>query len=72
MRTIRLVAIRTFEHLHAMDLRFHLSRQTGSLNRVIDRGIRGTGPLLLVHGAQPRWWNYEIQFDNPISYANKE
>lgn len=41
MRTIRLVAIRTFEHLHAMDLRFHLSRQTGSLNRVIDRGIRG-------------------------------
>ena len=41
MRTIRQVAIRTFEHLHALDLRFHLSRQTGSLNRVIDRGIRG-------------------------------
>lgn len=41
MRTIRLVAIRTFEHLHNMDLGFHLSRQTGSLNRVIDRGIRG-------------------------------
>lgn len=41
MRTIRLVAIRTFEHLHSMDLRFHLARQTGSLNRVIDRGIRG-------------------------------
>ena len=41
MRTIRSVAIRTFEHLHALDLRFHLSRQTGSLNRVIDRGIRG-------------------------------
>ena len=43
MRTIRQVAIRTFEHLHALDLRFHLSRQTGSLNRVIDRGIRGAG-----------------------------
>ena len=50
MRTIRQVAIRTFEHLHNLDLRFHLSRQTGSLNRVIDRGIRGgSRPTLAGH-----------------------
>ncbi len=30
-----------FEHLHHLDLRFHLARETGALNRVIDRGTRG-------------------------------
>ncbi len=39
--TIRRVANTTFEHLHNQDLAFHLSRQTGTLSRVIDRGTRG-------------------------------
>src|SRR3546814_5084847 len=29
-RSIRKVALRTFRHLHALSLRFHLDRQTGS------------------------------------------
>lgn len=37
---IRHVATETFYHLHQMDLRFHLSRQTGGLARAIDRGTR--------------------------------
>ncbi len=37
----RKVALRTFEHLHNLDLDFHLSRQTGGLSRVIERGTRG-------------------------------
>ena len=40
--TIRRVANTTFGHLHSMDLSFHLSRQTGSLGRIIDRGTRGS------------------------------
>lgn len=44
--TIRDAANRVFEHLHNLDLRFHLSRQTGALNRVIDRGTRGINFIL--------------------------
>ena len=39
--TVRRVARDVFEHLHHLDLRFHLARETGALNRVIDRGTRG-------------------------------
>ncbi|KAJ7614070.1 P-loop containing nucleoside triphosphate hydrolase protein [Roridomyces roridus] len=43
---IRKVAKETFEHLLSMDLRFHLSRQTGGLTRAIDRGTKGITFLL--------------------------
>jgi ATP-binding cassette subfamily B protein len=38
---VRRVALVTFEHLHALSLRFHLERRTGGLSRVIDRGVKG-------------------------------
>ncbi|CAK4085093.1 unnamed protein product [Aphanomyces euteiches] len=38
--TIRQVARKVFEHLHGLDLKFHLDRQTGALARTIDRGSR--------------------------------
>ena len=37
-RVIRVVAMRTFQHLHALSLRFHLDRQTGGVTRAIERG----------------------------------
>ncbi len=40
-RAMRTVAITTFEHLHALSMRFHMDRQTGGLSRVIERGIKG-------------------------------
>ena len=40
-RAVRAAALRTFEHLHALGLRFHLDRQTGGLSRVIERGVKG-------------------------------
>ncbi|EDR05814.1 uncharacterized protein LACBIDRAFT_185384 [Laccaria bicolor S238N-H82] len=43
---IRKVARETFEHLLNLDLRFHLSRQTGGLTRAIDRGTKGITFLL--------------------------
>ncbi|OUS46196.1 putative ABC transporter protein [Ostreococcus tauri] len=43
---IRTVARRVFAHLHALDLKYHLDRQTGALNRTIDRGTRGISFLL--------------------------
>jgi ATP-binding cassette subfamily B protein len=45
-RAVRLLALRTFRHLHAMSLRFHLDRQTGGLARVIDRGTQGVQSVL--------------------------
>ncbi|MET4805346.1 ABC transporter ATP-binding protein/permease [Limibacillus sp. MBR-115] len=43
---IRQVALKTFRHLHALSLRFHLERQTGGLTRAIDRGVKGIEFLL--------------------------
>ncbi|DBA04597.1 TPA: hypothetical protein N0F65_012180 [Lagenidium giganteum] len=45
-KTIRKVAVRVFEHLHALDLKFHLDRQTGALSRTIDRGSRSIDYVL--------------------------
>ena len=45
-RAIRTVALRTFEHLHRLSLRFHIDRQTGGLSRVIERGVKGIEFLL--------------------------
>jgi ATP-binding cassette subfamily B protein len=40
-RAARRIALRVFQHLHALSLRFHLDRQTGGLSRVLERGTRG-------------------------------
>ena len=45
-RAVRTVGLQTFQHLHRLSLRFHLDRQTGGLNRVIERGTRGIEVLL--------------------------
>lgn len=43
---VRHLAVRTFRHLHALSLRFHLERRTGGLARVIDRGTKGIETIL--------------------------
>ena len=45
-RSIRTVALRTFQHLHRLALRFHLERKTGGLSRAIERGTKGIEFLL--------------------------
>ncbi|MEJ6022032.1 ABCB family ABC transporter ATP-binding protein/permease [Ramlibacter sp. PS4R-6] len=42
----RKIALQTFEHLHALSLRFHLERQTGGMTRDIERGVRGIESLI--------------------------
>lgn len=72
---VRAVGLRTFRHLHALSLRFHLSRRTGGLSRVIERGVKAIefllrftlfniGPTLLelVLVAGIFWWNFGIWF----------
>jgi len=38
---VRILAFRTFVHLHELSLRFHLERRTGGLSRIIERGVKG-------------------------------
>jgi ATP-binding cassette subfamily B protein len=45
-RTVRRVALQTFQHLHRLSLRFHLDRQTGGLSRAIERGTVGIEQVL--------------------------
>ncbi|MTI16723.1 ABC transporter ATP-binding protein/permease [Rhodobacteraceae bacterium RKSG542] len=41
LHAVRELANMTFEHLHALSLRYHLGRRTGGLTRIIDRGVKG-------------------------------
>ncbi len=45
-RAFRAVARETFEHLHGLSLRYHISRKTGGLSRVIERGVKAVEFLL--------------------------
>jgi ATP-binding cassette subfamily B protein len=45
-RSIRRVALRVFQQLHKLALRFHLDRQTGGVSRDIERGTAGIRFLL--------------------------
>ncbi len=43
---IRQISLKVFRHLHSLSLKFHLDRQTGALNRFIERGTRAIQFLL--------------------------
>lgn len=43
---VRQVGLQVFNHLHALSLRFHLTRQTGGMTRDIERGTRGIQSLI--------------------------
>jgi ATP-binding cassette subfamily B protein len=45
-RALRLIALETFRHIHALSLRYHITRKTGGLSRVIERGVKGVDFLL--------------------------
>lgn len=45
-RAMRRISLKVFEHLHKLDLGFHLSRRTGGLARDIERGTSGVSFLL--------------------------
>ncbi|MDR7038285.1 ATP-binding cassette subfamily B protein [Methylobacterium sp. BE186] len=45
MHAVRRLALRTFEHMHRLSLRFHLERKTGGLTRVLERGRAGIEEL---------------------------
>lgn len=47
-RAMRRIGLKVFQHLHALDLDFHLNRRTGGLSRDIERGVTGVGFLLRV------------------------
>jgi len=45
-RALRSLALRTFSHIHAMSMRYHITRKTGGLSRIIERGVKGVEFLL--------------------------
>ncbi|WP_286261851.1 ABCB family ABC transporter ATP-binding protein/permease [Thalassotalea atypica] len=74
-RAIRRIGLKVFQHLHKLDLDFHLNRQTGGLSRDIDRGTSGINFLMrfMVFNIVPTiieivmvigilWVNYGISF----------
>ncbi|MFA0813572.1 ABCB family ABC transporter ATP-binding protein/permease [Microbulbifer epialgicus] len=74
-RAQRRVGLEVFQHLHKLDLDFHLERRTGGLSRDIERGNIGIGFLMrfMVFNIVPTlveiamvagllWWNYSGVF----------
>ena len=72
-RAFRNLALETFQHIHKLSLRYHISRKTGALTRVIERGVKGlefllrfllfsVGPLvlelLMIAGIMFFWFDY--------------
>ena len=72
-RAFRNLALETFQHIHKLSLRYHISRKTGALSRVIERGVKGLefllrfllfsiGPLvlelLIIAGIMFFWFDY--------------
>ena len=45
-RALRMLALQTFEHIHRLSMRYHISRKTGGLSRIIERGVKGVDFLL--------------------------
>ena len=45
-RAMRRMALKVFKHLHQLSLDYHLSRQTGALQRDIERGTNGISFLM--------------------------
>ncbi|WP_127090358.1 ABCB family ABC transporter ATP-binding protein/permease [Aquabacter cavernae] len=41
LHAVRKLALETFDHMHALSLRFHLERKTGGLTRVLERAREG-------------------------------
>ncbi|MBY6165641.1 ABC transporter ATP-binding protein/permease [Pseudooceanicola nitratireducens] len=74
-RALRQVAFETFEHMHRLSMRYHITRRTGGLSRIIERGVKGVdfllrfllfsiGPLvleLLMVGVV-LWWAFDIWY----------
>jgi len=45
-RALRRLAAETFTHMHRLSMRYHISRKTGGLSRIIERGVKGVDFLL--------------------------
>ncbi|MBN8187726.1 MAG: ABC transporter ATP-binding protein/permease [Rhodobacteraceae bacterium] len=45
-RALRRLALETFTHIHRLSLRYHITRKTGGLSRIIERGVKGVEFLL--------------------------
>ncbi len=74
-RALRMLALETFRHIHALSMRYHITRKTGGLSRIIERGVKGVdfllrfllfsiGPLmleLLLIGAV-LWWLFDARY----------
>tara|TARA_R110000787_G_scaffold5372_5_gene19646 strand:+ start:211 stop:2061 length:1851 start_codon:yes stop_codon:yes gene_type:complete len=45
-RALRMLALETFTHIHRLSMRYHITRKTGGLSRIIERGVKGVEFLL--------------------------
>ena len=43
---LRTLALETFTHIHRLSMRYHITRKTGGLSRIVERGVKGVEFLL--------------------------
>jgi len=72
---LRQLALETFTHIHRLSMRYHITRKTGGLSRIIERGVKGVdfllrfllfsiGPLILelLMIAVILWWHFGFSY----------
>ncbi|MFT6409134.1 MAG: ATP-binding cassette subfamily B protein, partial [Arenicella sp.] len=74
-RAMRRVGHKVFQHLHSLDLGYHLNRRTGGVSRDIERGVNGISFLMrfMIFNIVPTFveigmimvllfWNYSVWY----------
>ncbi|WP_314733105.1 ABC transporter ATP-binding protein/permease [Pseudoruegeria sp. SHC-113] len=74
-RALRQLALETFTHIHRLSMRYHITRKTGGLSRIIERGVKGVefllrfllfsiGPLVLelLMISVILWWVFDVWY----------
>ncbi len=74
-RAMRRVGHKVFQHLHSLDLAYHLNRRTGGVSRDIERGVNGISFLMrfMIFNIVPTFveigmimillfWNYSVWY----------
>ena len=55
-RALRRLALETFEHIHRLSMHYHITRKTGGLSRIIERGVEASNSCFAIWYFRPARW----------------
>src|SRR5258708_34343976 len=68
---LRLLAVETFHHVHALSLRFHIERRTGGVSHLIDCGTQSLDRLLTLASLNQLPTNRHLRLRHPPMHLRR-